>query len=45
MVLALDAKRPMFLGSGGAIHRKFSEKMYEVLCSNQSYSYLNEAAA
>ncbi|TBL76130.1 DEAD/DEAH box helicase [Paenibacillus thalictri] len=45
VVPAVDAKRPVFLGSGGAIHRMISEKMQEVLCSNHLYSYLNDAAA
>ncbi|BFT74461.1 DEAD/DEAH box helicase [Paenibacillus sp. P36] len=39
---AFDAKRPVFLGSRGTIHRKISEKMQEVLCSSQTYSYLND---
>ncbi|MCG7410237.1 DEAD/DEAH box helicase [Paenibacillus sp. ACRRX] len=42
---AVDAKRPVFLGSGGSIHRKISEQMQEVLCSSHTYSYLNDAAA
>ena len=45
VIPAIDAKRPVFLGSGGAVHRKISEKMQEVLCSKHLYSYLNDSAA
>ncbi|MDP4099459.1 hypothetical protein OIN60_22335 [Paenibacillus sp. P96] len=44
VIPAIAAKKPVFLGSGGTIHQKISEKMQEVLCSSNSYSYLNDAA-
>lgn len=41
---AINGNPPRYMGSGGKIHRKIGEKMMEILCSDQEFSYTNEAA-
>lgn len=41
---ASDGKPPSYTGGGVKIHKRIPEKIMEVLCSNHSFSYLNEYA-
>lgn len=41
---AFDGNPPKYLGDGVKIHKRIPEKMVEILCSNQSFGYLNEDA-
>jgi len=38
---ARDGKNPLFLGSGGDIHPRIREKMFEILLSNIQYDFLD----
>lgn len=42
VIKAVDGKKPMFLGSGGSIHPRIREKMFEILFSKENYAVLNE---
>ena len=37
-----DGKKPIFFGSGGAIHQRIREKMVEVLYSKTDYDFLDQ---
>ena len=37
-----DGKKPMFFGSGGAIHQRIREKMVDVLYSKTDYDFLDQ---
>lgn len=41
---AADAKRPKYVSYGGMMHRRVGEKMAEVLCSTETYPYLDDRA-
>lgn len=41
---ANSGKAPRFLGSGGEIHFRVREKMYEILCGNETFSYIDGTA-
>lgn len=45
VIPATSRKKPIFMGSGGAIHRKIVEQMREILAGNSTYSYLHGDAA
>ncbi|WP_372718041.1 DEAD/DEAH box helicase [Novipirellula sp.] len=42
---AQGKKPPKFFGGGGEIHPRVREKMKQIVCSNQSLPYLDDAAA
>ena len=42
---AVNGKPPRYMGSGGNIHKKIGEKMMEILCSDQEFTYTNDKAA
>lgn len=42
VVKAVDGKSPMFFGSGGFIHKRIREKMFQVLFSKEDYAVLNQ---
>lgn len=42
---AVDGKPPKYMGGSVKIHKRIPEKIIEILCSNQSFAYLNEKAA
>lgn len=42
VVPANDGKKPMFFGSGGAIHQRIREKMVEILYSKMDYDFLDQ---
>ncbi|MFA9194959.1 DEAD/DEAH box helicase [Flavobacterium sp. FBOR7N2.3] len=44
VIPAKDGKKPMFFGSGGAIHQRIREKMVEVLYSKTDYDFLDQAS-
>lgn len=41
---AVNASPPRYFGDGSKIHPKISEKMHEILCSNDKFGYINEEA-
>lgn len=41
---AVNAKKPKYLSDPGKIHRKLSETMFEVLCSEEQFQYLDANA-
>jgi len=41
---AVNGKPPRYKGSGGNIHKKIGEKMMEILCSDQEFTYTNDEA-
>ncbi|MDR1170701.1 MAG: DEAD/DEAH box helicase [Prevotellaceae bacterium] len=41
VIPAKDGKKPMFFGSGGTIHPKIREKMFEILCGTDEYDFLD----
>lgn len=42
---AVNGKPPLYLGSGGKIHKKIGEKMMEIVCGDRAFTYTNEEAA
>lgn len=42
---AADGKPPKYTGGDVKIHKRIGEKIMEILCSNDIYSYLNDEAA
>ncbi len=41
---AVNAKPPKFRSASGKLHKKIGEKMFEILCSDDGYEYLDEQA-
>ncbi|GEN50524.1 DEAD/DEAH box helicase [Alkalibacterium pelagium] len=41
---AYDGKAPKYLGGNVKIHKRIGEKIMELLCSEESFSYLNDEA-
>jgi ATP-dependent Lhr-like helicase len=44
VIKANDGKSPSFLGTGGIVHSKIREKMFEILYSNENFEILNQAS-
>lgn len=44
VISAKSRKKPIFMGSGGAIHRKVAEKMQDILRGSSAYAYLHRDA-
>ncbi|MED1672251.1 DEAD/DEAH box helicase [Pallidibacillus thermolactis] len=42
---AVDGNPPKYTGGDVKIHKRIPEKVMEILCSNQTFTYLNEEAA
>ncbi|SIQ29140.1 hypothetical protein SAMN05878482_101852 [Peribacillus simplex] len=42
---AVNVKPPLYLGSGGMLHKKIGEKMMEIVCCDQTVTYTNDEAA
>ncbi len=42
MIPAKDGKKPKFFGSGGIVHQKIREKMYQILYSDEDFEVLNQ---
>jgi len=43
VIPANDGKKPMFFGGSADIHQKIREKMFEILYSNETFDFLNQA--
>ncbi|MEJ8548818.1 DEAD/DEAH box helicase [Brevibacillus borstelensis] len=41
---AVNANPPRYFGDGSKIHSKISEKMHEILCSDEKFRYINKEA-
>lgn len=44
VIVAADGKKPIFFGTGAAIHDRIRSKMLEILASNESYDMLEETS-
>ncbi|MCM3638885.1 DEAD/DEAH box helicase [Sporosarcina luteola] len=41
---AVNGKPPLYVGSGGKLHKKIGKKMWEIAISDREFSYTNEEA-
>lgn len=44
VIPAKDGKKPKFFGSGGIVHQKIREKMYQILYSDEDFEVLNQTS-